>query len=139
MELMKDVKAIMSGSIFIGVSILVLQLVVLFAMVAYNIAAKDYPFLKDISGDLYRYLLGIPIFIIVMFLGGYLTAAVGQGKVLQNCLMVGVITSAATMFLALENAVLTTTGIVMIVLMIGATVLGGMYWQRRQSKQHHGT
>ena len=70
---MKSIKAIAAGSLFIIVVILFLQLAFIFIAVAYHALAKDYAFLNDISGY-FRYLIGIPVFMVIMFVGGYITA-----------------------------------------------------------------
>ena len=67
---MKSLKAIVVGSVFIVVVVLVMQLAYIFIAVAYNALAKDFPFLNDIAGS-FRYILGIPIFTMIMFIGGY--------------------------------------------------------------------
>lgn len=131
---MKSLLSIISGSVFISVSFLVLQLVALLTMVAYKKFSVDYPFLNDIGG-IFRYLVAIPSFLLVMFIGGYLSAMIVQKKVLIHAFIVGVITTTATMWLALDYMEITTTGIVMIILMLTTTVAGGMFWQRK-NKMH---
>ena len=74
---MRSLKAIIAGTVFIIVVILFLQLAYIFAAVGYNALAKDYPLLNDIVGY-FRYIIGIPIFIAVMFFGGYITASLAN-------------------------------------------------------------
>jgi hypothetical protein len=74
---MKSIKAIVVGSVFIIVAILLLQLLYIFVAVGYNVLAKDFPFLNDIAGS-FRYIVGIPIFIATMFVGGYITANIAD-------------------------------------------------------------
>lgn len=127
---MKSLLSIISGSAFITISFLVLQLVALLTMVAYKKFSVDYPFLNDIGG-IFRYLIAIPSFLLVMFIGGYLSAIIAQHKVLLHAFIVGVITTTATMWLALDYMEITITGVIMIILMLAVTVAGGMFWQRR--------
>ncbi len=127
---MKSLLSIASGSTFIVVASLLLQLIALLVMVAYKLLAKDYPFLDDIGG-VFRYLVGIPSFLLVMFIGGYISAMFAKNKILLHTLIVGSITTSATMFLALDYMEITVTGVVVIVLMLVATVAGGMLWQKR--------
>lgn len=130
---MKSLKAVVIGVVFIVIVILSLQLVYLFVAVAYNAVAEDYPFLHDIAGS-FRYILGIPIFITVMFIGGYITAYVAEmkarKKIWMHCIAVGLITSGGMLYPTLETSSITTTGIVIFILSILATAAGGSYWQK---------
>ncbi len=82
---MKSIKAIAAGSLFIIVVILFLQLAYIFIAVAYNALAKDYSFLNDIS-TYFRYFIGIPVFMVIMFVGGFITANIAREKVWLHCL-----------------------------------------------------
>jgi len=130
---MKSIKAIVAGSVFILIVILMLQLVYIFVAVAYNELAKDYPFLNEIVGS-FRYIFGIPFFVATMFVGGYITANIANmqesAKVWLNCLTVGLITSGGMIYPTLGNSEITTTGIVVFVMAIVATTAGGLYWQK---------
>lgn len=130
---MKSIKAIVVGSLFVAVVFLVLQLAYVFIAVGYNMIAADFPFLKNISG-IFRYLIGLPVLIIVMFIGGYITAAIAnvhtKTKVWLHCFMVAIITAGGTMYSTLENYNLTLTGIIVIILSVSASSAGGFYWLR---------
>ena len=130
---MKSIKAIVAGSMFIFIAILLLQLVYIFIAVGYNALAKDFPLLNDIAGS-FRYTIGIPILIVTMFVGGYITANIVQSetrtKVLMHCVTVGLLSAGGMIYPALENSDITTTGIVIFVLSIVATTVGGLYWQK---------
>ena len=126
---MKSIKAIAAGSLFIIVVILFLQLAFIFIAVAYNALAKDYAFLNDISGY-FRYLIGIPVFMAIMFVGGYITANIARKKVWLHCMVVSLLTTGGMMWSALANTSLTTTGIVVFILALVATIAGGLYWQK---------
>ncbi|MCW8831640.1 MAG: hypothetical protein OQK32_09000 [Gammaproteobacteria bacterium] len=130
---MRSIKAIVVGSLFVIVVVLLMQLAYLFLAVAYNAYAKDYPFLNDIAGS-FRYLIGIPVFIIIMFLGGYLTADIARKQVAIHGFLVGVLTASGMIIPTLENADLTMTGIVIFILSIVATTAGGLYWQKEINK-----
>ena len=127
---------------FILIAVLLSGLIYIFIAVAYNKIAVDFPSLHDITG-LFRYFIGIPVFIITMFAGGYITAHVAdmhtKTKVLFHCLFMGLITVGGMMYPALENANLTLTGIVIIILALSASSAGGIYWLRRNKiKSPHG-
>ena len=126
---MKSLKAIGAGSLFIIVAVLVMQLAYLFLAVAYNSLAKDYPFLNDIAGS-FRYLVGIPAFIAIMFYGGFITADIARTKIYPHCLTVGLITASGMIIHTLENSDLTMTGVVIYILSIVATAAGGLYWKK---------
>ena len=125
---MRSIKAIVAGCVFILVVILLLQLVYIFIAVGYNVLAKDYPLLNDIAGS-FRYIIGIPVFVAIMFIGGYITANIANTKVWLHCLAVGLITAGGMIYPTLENSDITTTGIVIFILSIVATAAGGLYWQ----------
>ena len=128
---MKNILSVITGSAFIIIAFLLLQLVSLLAMVSYKMLAKDYPFLDDINPGIFRYLIAIPVFLAVMFIGGYITAIIAKSKVLLYTLLVGTITTAGSMWWALDYMKITVTGVVVMVLMLVATVAGGMFWQKR--------
>ncbi len=127
---MKSFIAIISGSLFIIISSIVFQLAIMIAMVVYKHIEKDYPFLDDFIW-LVRYLVGFPVFFLLMAVGGYITAYVEDGNEIRNCLLVGLLTSSGMLWLATENAVITITGMVVFVLMNIATIAGGMIWLRK--------
>jgi len=133
---MSVLKAIVVGCAFILVTILVLQLVYIFVAVGYNALAQDYPVLNDIVG-IFRYLIGIPFFIAIMFAGGYITANVAnieaRVKVLLLCMVVGLISAGAMIYPTLKGSTLTATGIVIFILALMATTAGGLYWQKNLS------
>ena len=131
---MRGLKAVIVGCVFILVATLMLQLVYIFFAVGYNALAQDYPLLNDIVG-IFRYLVGIPVFIITMFAGGYLTANVAAMKtridVLLLCISVGVITAGGMIYPSLEGYTITMTGIVIIIMAVMATAAGGLYWNKK--------
>lgn len=130
---MRSVKAIVIGSLFILAAISFLGLIYIVIAVAYNALAVDFPFLNDITG-IFRYLVGLPVFILTMFAGGYITASIANMpdtiKVLLHCLAVGLITVGGTMYSAMDYSSLTTNGIVVIILALSASSAGGFYWLR---------
>jgi len=130
---MKSIKAIVAGSVFVLAAISLLGLIYIFIAVAYNSLAADFPFLNEISG-LFRYVVGLPVFMLTLFAGGYITATIanmhGSVKVWLHCLAVGVITVSSIMYSAMDYSSLTITGIVVIILALSASSAGGFYWLR---------
>ena len=134
MERMKNILSIITGSAFIFIALLVLQLVSLLLMVSYKMLSKDYPFLNDIDPSIFRYLVAIPAFLFVMFTGGYIAAMIVKNKVILHTFTVGVITTMGSMWFALDYMKITLTGALVMALMLAATVAGGMFWQRRNKE-----
>lgn len=131
---MQSIKAILAGSLFIIVVGLLIELVYVFLAVGYSSLAKDYPVLNEI--DIYfRYLIGIPVIFVVMFLGGVITADLAKQHVLLHCLVVAFMTIGVMMISAMENMQLTLSGLIVSMLALGATLCGGWYWQRDKSKK----
>ena len=130
---MNSIKAISTGVIFTIVAILLVQLIYLIIAVGYNSIAKDYPFLNDLGG-FFRYLIAIPIFLIVMFIGGYLSGLIAETKEILHAFIVGVITMILMMWSVLQNADLTIAGIAIILLMVTATLMGGLYAKKKQAR-----
>ena len=126
---MRSIKAIVVGSLFILIFGLLVQLAYVFLAVGYTSLAKSFPFLNDIS-IYFRYLIGIPIFFLIMFFGGYITADLAKQKALLHCLVVAFITISVMMISALDNMQLTLSGVVISVLALSSTLAGGWYWQR---------
>lgn len=130
---MRSIKAIVAGSVFILAVISLSGLIYIFIAVAYNSLSADYPFLNEITG-LFRYVIGLPVFIMTLFAGGYITAYVanmhGSIKVWLHCLVVGLITVGGMMYSAMDYSSLTISGIVVIILALSASSVGGFYWLR---------
>lgn len=130
---MRSIKAIVVGSVFILVVLFMLGLIYIFMAVGFNSLAADFQFLNDITG-LFRYLIGIPVFLLTMFAGGYITASIANMqtnlKVWFHCLAVGLISIGGMMSSAMEYSSLTSSGIVLIILALSASSAGGFYWLR---------
>jgi len=128
---MRSIKAIIIGSVFVVVTLLFLQLIYVFVAVGYIKLAAYFPFLNNIAG-LFRYLVGIPVYMITMFVGGYITASIADFhtniKVWIHCLAVGLITVGGMMYSTMEYSSLTITGVVISALALGAISAGGFYW-----------
>ncbi len=130
---MKSIKAILAGSLFIIVVGLLIELAYVFLAVGYNAMAKDYPFLNDINIYL-RYLIGIPVLFVVMFIGGVITADLAKQHVYLHCLAVSIITISVMMASAMENMQVTTSGVIVSILALVSTLLGGWYWHSDTNK-----
>jgi len=126
---MRSIKAVLAGSLFIIIIGLLIELSYIFLAVAYNSLAKDYPYLNEIS-IYFRYLIGIPVLFVVMFIGGVITADLAKQHVLIHCLIVAFITIGVMMLSAMENMQMTLSGVVVSLLALVSTLSGGWYWQK---------
>ena len=129
---MKSFKAILAGCLFIVITIVMMQLAMVFLNVGYNMLAKHFPFLNGIS-IYFRYLLAYPLLFIVLFMGGYLTAHLAQKKVVLHCLVVGAITVGVSMLSAVDYMVVTSTGVALVLLAVLTIMVGGVYWLKKHS------
>ena len=126
---MNSLKAIASGIFFVIVATLVLQLVFIMVAVGYNSLATSYPWLHNIATVL-KFDSVFPAIFGVMFLGGYITGNLAASKIMIHCAVVGLISGVAFLWLALENAELNVVGIILVIVMFIATLLGGVYSNR---------
>ena len=123
-------KGIIAGILFIMIATLLMQLLFILVAVAYNHIANDYPFLKEFKW-IFKYLLGIPAFVSIMFYGGYITTFIAKSKPILNSIIVGLIVMISMMWSALLNAELTITGAVISIVVIIAIVLGGLFAEKK--------
>ena len=129
---MKSIKAILAGSVFIVITVMIIQLAIVFLTVGYNSLAISFPFLHEIS-VYFRYLVAYPIFLLVLFMGGYLTASLSQTQVLLHCFLVGVITVGLSMVTALDYMAVTLAGMVLVLLALLSIMAGGLYWRKKHN------
>ena len=130
---MRSVRAVVVGSLFIIIVGLIIQLAYIFLAVGYNDLAKSHPFLNEI-GVYFRFLIGIPIIFVIMFVGGYITADIAKQKVLLHCFIVALLTVGTLSISAMNQAELTFTGFAVFVLALASTLAGGLFWQRGQTQ-----
>jgi len=131
---MRSVKAIAAGSLFIIITSLLLQLAFIFIATFYSQLAQSYTILNEVS-HYFRYIIGIPVFLLVMFIGGYITAYIAARQVILHCLVVATITVGSMIFITLENAELTLNGIIIFILSLISTSIGGIFWGRDNSRE----
>lgn len=125
----KSFKAILAGFLFIVIVILVMQLAYIFLAVGFHSLASSYPVLNSITG-LIKYLIGIPVLMLVIFSGGYISAAMAQRRPVIHGVFVAMLSGAAMILPTLENSQLTVTGLVVLVLATIAGAAGGYYWHK---------
>ena len=128
---MNSIKAVAIGCLFIIIVGLLVQLAYIFIAVGYVELVMIYPFLDEISGY-FRYIVAIPVFFLVMFFGGYITASIAKQKALLHCALVGMITLAIMIAPLLEDREMSTSGVVVFVMAFISTVAGGMIRLRKE-------
>ena len=127
----QSIKAILTGALFMIIASLLMKIAYIFLAATYHNLSVQYPFLNDISGFI-RYLIAIPVFIAIMFAGGYITAGIARRKTLLHSFMVGLATISIMMIVALQtSAGITKTNLVTYIVMLLATTAGGYYWKHR--------
>lgn len=131
---MRSLKAIAAGCIFIVVVGLLLQLAYIFFAVIHVYLAKSYPFLDDLA-IYFKYLIGFPVFFLLMFAGGYITADLSPEKIIPNCLLVAMITMSVSVLSALSYSEITISGLIVLFIALISTVTGGLYWRHDQLKK----
>ncbi len=128
---MQSIKAILAGSLFVIVVILVLQLLYVFLAVGYNSMAHNYPVLNELTPYL-RYIVGIPVFVLILFGGGFISGGIAGSKPVLHGIIVAILTTAGMLLPTLEDAQLTFTGVVVIILAIAGSGLGGFYAKKNR-------
>lgn len=129
---MKSVKALLIGGVFIVVSMLLFQLLYLFIVVAYNSLVQDVGLIQGLDAYL-GLLLNVPVYLVIMFFGGYLTAEYAEQRVVLHGLLLGIATSLAFLAMAVQNAELSIKGLLVIALSISAAMAGSIYWRKGKS------
>ncbi len=124
--MIKSITAVLSGIIFIIIAMLTMQLIFIIISVAYYNISKDNLFLKEIEVVL-KYIFVVPVSLVIMFLGGYITATIAKNKALIHCLIVGFTVIGGMMGAALVNAELTLSGGIVSVVAVLVIAFGGNY------------
>lgn len=130
---MKSFKAVFFGCAFIVFVGLVAQLAFIFLAVGYIELAKSLPFLNVID-EYFRYLVGFPIFFLIMLTGGYITASIAEKNVMILCLIVGLLTAGSMLASAVYDYELTISGYFLFGLALVMPMVGGWYWQRKNTR-----
>ena len=129
--MMNSIKAIFGGFFAIIIMGLLAQLFYLFIGVGYFKLVKVYPSLSFLSETTILMLFAVSA--LIAFLGGILTAKLARKAVVIHCLLVGSMVGTLTLLPSLLNGyAITRNGIIFLVVLLLATVAGGLYWKKRQ-------
>jgi hypothetical protein len=136
--IVKYLSAIITGAMFIIMVMICLQLAFVFVAVGYNALAIRYEILNSITGY-FRYLIGIPLLLLVSFFGGYITAAMAKKRtnyvVWIVCSSAALISQGGMLFTTLEFSRITLTGTVVIILSIIGAITGGQHWLQKSREK----
>lgn len=132
---MKSLKAIIWGSLFIIICMLLIQLAYLFIAVGYHRLVENMPMLQSMP-DYFRYLVGLPVYLLVMMGGGYVAAEFAEEKVMMHGFVTGVVVSLVLLLQAQQSTQITLVGYLLAALSIAATTTGSFLWRRGQLKEN---
>ena len=130
---MNSIKAIIGGFIAILIMGLLVQLMILFVGVGYFSLVKAFPSLSFLTET--TTVLVFAVTATIAFLGGMLTASLAGKAVVVHCLVVGSMVGTLTLIPSLlDGYEITEKGILFMVIFLLATVVGGLYWEKRQQR-----
>ena len=133
MSLITSVKAIAAGTVFIVIASLFVQLAYLFLAIAYNELARSYPVLNDIREILIVAVI-FPLMMLIMFVGGYITAYIARVQVVLHGLVVACLTAFSMLWYAMSYMQLAVTGILVLLLGIVASIVGALQAQKEATR-----
>ncbi len=121
MNLNLSIKALLSGALFIIIASLLMKIVYIFL----------YPYISQFH-DAVRYIIAIPVFFAIIFIGGYITAGIARRKTLLHSFLAGLL----TVFVMLVVALQSSEGITLMNYAVYAAIViiasaGGYYWKQR--------
>lgn len=129
--MMNSIKAIFGGFFSIIIMGLLAQLIYLFIGVAYFKLVKVYPSLSFLTEITTIVLFAVSA--LIAFTGGILTAKLARKAVAIHCLVVGSMVGTLTLLPSLLSGyAITRNGVIFLVVLLLATVAGGLYWKKRQ-------
>jgi len=90
-----------------------------------------YPLLGQLH-DVVRYIIAIPVFFIIIFAGGYITAGIARRKTLLHSFLAGLLTTLVMLIVALQSSEgITLMNYVVYSAIIIVASAGGYYWKYR--------
>ena len=119
-----SIKAILSGALFIILASLAMKIIYIFL----------YPLLSHLHESI-RYIIATPVFLSIIFAGGYITAGIARRKTLLHSFLAGILTTLVMLIVALQ----TTEGVTLMNIVIYVTIIiiasaGGYYWKYRATR-----
>ncbi len=116
-----SIKAILSGALFIIIASLAMKITYIFL----------YPLLSHLHESI-RYIIATPVFLSIIFSGGYITAGIARRKTLLHSFLAGILTILVMLIAALQ----TPEGVTLMNVVIYTTIIivagtGGYYWKYR--------
>ena len=116
-----SIKAILFGALFIIIGSLMMKIIYIFL----------YPFLSQFH-IIVRYIIAIPVFLMIIFSGGYITAGMARRKTLLHSFLAGLLTTLVMLIVALQASEgLGLMNYIIYLTIIIVAAAGGYYWKYR--------
>jgi putative membrane protein (TIGR04086 family) len=116
-----SIKALLSGALFIIIASLLMKIIYVFL----------YPFLSQLH-EAVRYIIAVPVFFAIIFVGGYITAGIARRKTLLHSFLAGLLTTLVMLIVALQSSEgITLMNYVVYVAIIIIASAGGYFWKYR--------
>ena len=123
-------KALLAGVATIIVLGLLAQMIFLFFVTGLTILLKSHPLYTE-YGRAISLAFGVPLFFLVMGIGGYVTAHYSREKVIVYGAVVGAIATGFSLVPSLMTGKLVLAGVLFLLAGVVFTALGSLMWQRR--------
>lgn len=125
-------KALLAGIATIIVLGLLAQMIFLFFVTGLTVLLKSHPLHAE-YGKVISLAFGVPLFFLVMGIGGYVTAFYSREKVIVYGAVVGAIATGFSLIPSLMTGKLTLAGVLFLLAGVAFTALGSLVWKRRNS------
>jgi hypothetical protein len=130
-------KALLAGTAVVVPLVLLLQLLFTSLLVGQKMAHGSYPKLDVVIGVV-PYLIGFGGFMLVMLLGGYVTAAVATRRVVAHALAVAALTTGLSLWGSIAVAGVKPMTLVFFLAALICAAAGSLLWRRRKNRQMQG-
>lgn len=125
-------KALLAGVTTIIVLGLLAQMIFLFFVTGLTLLLKSHPLHAE-YGRVISLAFGLPLFLLVMGIGGYVTAFYSREKVIAYGAVVGGIATGFSLVPSLMTGRLMLAGVLFLLAGVVFTALGSFLWKRRNS------
>ena len=125
-------KALLAGVATIIVLGLLAQMIFLFFVTGLTVLLKSHPLYTE-YGRVISLAFGVPLFFLVMGIGGYVTALYSREKVIVYGAVVGAIATGFSLVPSLMTGKLMLAGVLFLLAGVAFTALGSLIWKWRNS------
>lgn len=123
-------KALVLGFLTIVVLGLAMQLLFLIMATGATILIKHYPEFSS-HERLILLSIGLPLYFIVMFIGGHVTAAIAQYRVIAHCALVAFLGVGLSLWVSFSAGGVSLMSGFFLLAGVTFSVLGGLRWKRK--------